>query len=178
MQTEDTARSPKLQGHFGTKIPLSRQAFAESQRYEILQLLREAGPVGVGRDFLIFTRHYTQCASRVNELKRQGYQIESELRSGDRYVTSVPRGEPEEPKPLRNIRQKKLFGDHQMNPRAGSVPNPAAYQLRQHARGLTGCVPSPLHTENEVFAPAQGFLNGDSAKCGMEDLSVYGEVRP
>lgn len=110
MQTEDTARSPKLQGHFGTKIPLSRQAFAESQRYEILQLLREAGPVGVGRDFLIFTRHYTQCASRVNELNRQGYQLESQPRSGDRYVTYVLRCELEEPKPQRKFRQKELFG--------------------------------------------------------------------
>jgi hypothetical protein len=69
------------------KIPRGRPAFAETQRDEILRLLREAGPiVGVSRATLIFERHMTQCGTRIFELQKMGYVIRSENRGG-RYPT-------------------------------------------------------------------------------------------
>ena len=81
-------------------IPRGAPAFAESQRDEILQLLREAGPLGVDRDFLIFTKHYTQCGARIFELRKMGYGVRSEQREGRRFVKYVLESEPLEPKPL------------------------------------------------------------------------------
>jgi hypothetical protein len=68
------------------KIRRGRPVFANSQRGEILRLLRQAGPRGVSRAYLIFDRFYTQCGARVDELKREGYVIRSEDRGG-RYPT-------------------------------------------------------------------------------------------
>lgn len=91
------------------KIPRARPAFAETQRQEILRLLREAGPAGVSRAELIFERHITQCGARVDELKRQGYVIESELRDGEKYVHYVLKGEPLELQPLPEREQGDWF---------------------------------------------------------------------
>lgn len=88
------------------KIPRGRPAFAETQRQEILRLLRGAGPAGVSRAELIFERHITQCGARVDELKRQGYVIASELREGERYVRYVLKGEPLQVRPLPDGSQK------------------------------------------------------------------------
>ena len=88
-------------------IPRGRPAFAETQRAEILQLLRDAGPAGVGRDFLIFTKQYTQCGSRIFELQRMGYGIRSEMRERRRFVTYVLESEPAEPKPLPSFQKKQ-----------------------------------------------------------------------
>jgi hypothetical protein len=77
-----------------------RPAFAQTQRAEILRLLREAGPAGVSRAELIFERHITQCGARVDELKRQGFEIVSELRDGEKYVRYVLKSEPLELRPL------------------------------------------------------------------------------
>jgi len=74
--------------------PRGRPAFADTQQQEILRLLREAGTSGVSRAYLIFNHHFTQCGARVNELKRQGYVVESELLEGDRYVRYILRNEP------------------------------------------------------------------------------------
>jgi hypothetical protein len=82
------------------KIRRGRPAFAATQRQEVLRLLREAGPVGVSRKELIFERHFTQCGARVDELKRQGFVIASELREGERYVRYVLLGEPLALKPI------------------------------------------------------------------------------
>jgi hypothetical protein len=60
--------------------------FGESQRNEILSMLRRAGPAGVSRAFLIFEKHFTQCGSRIFELQRMGCAIRSEDRGG-RYPT-------------------------------------------------------------------------------------------
>jgi hypothetical protein len=84
------------------KISRGRPAFAQTQRQEILELLRTAGPVGVSRAEFIFERHITQCGARVDELKREGYQIVSELRDSEKYVRYILLGEPLE---LQNLRE-------------------------------------------------------------------------
>ena len=61
-------------------------AFGESQRNEILSLLRQAGPAVVPSAFLIFEKHFTQCGTRVFELQKMGYEIHPEDREG-RYPT-------------------------------------------------------------------------------------------
>jgi hypothetical protein len=63
-----------------------RPAFAASQREKILELLRAAGPRGVSREELIFRYRWTQCGTRVFELRGMGYVIRSEDRGG-RYPT-------------------------------------------------------------------------------------------
>ena len=60
--------------------------FGDSQRNEILGMLRRAGPAGVSRSFLIFEKHFTQCGTRVFELQKMGYVIRFEDRGG-RYPT-------------------------------------------------------------------------------------------
>lgn len=80
--------------------------FAGDQRAEILRLLREAGPRGVSKAVLIFEKHFSQAASRVWELERQGYQIRHEARDGERYVTFVLVSEPAEPKSLPTFKPK------------------------------------------------------------------------
>ena len=75
-------------------------SFSHDQRATILDSLREAGPRGVKRETLIFERHFTQCGARIFELQKMGYDIRSEQRSGDRYVTYVLYGEPAQEKPL------------------------------------------------------------------------------
>jgi hypothetical protein len=83
-----------------------RPDFAGDQRTEILRLLREAGPRGVSKEFLIFDMHMTQCGARVFELERMGYQIRHESRDGERYVTFVLVSEPAQPKPLPTFKPK------------------------------------------------------------------------
>lgn len=80
--------------------------FAGDQRAEILRLLREAGPLGVSKESLIFEKHMTQCGARVWELERQGYGIRHEARDGDRYVTFILVSEPADPKPLPTFKPK------------------------------------------------------------------------
>lgn len=80
--------------------------FAGVQRAEILRLLREAGPQGVSKEFLIFDKRMTQCGARVFELERQGYGIRHEARDGDHYVTFILVSEPAEPKPLPTFKPK------------------------------------------------------------------------
>lgn len=60
--------------------------FVDSQRDEILRMLRLAGTEGVSRATLIFNNRYTQCGARIFELKRRGYVIRSEDR-GENYPT-------------------------------------------------------------------------------------------
>jgi Helix-turn-helix domain len=81
-------------------IPRGRLLFAETQRDEILRLLREAGTAGVSRAELIFKRRMTQCGVRIDELKHAGFAIRSEERENELYVRYVLDGEPPEPKPL------------------------------------------------------------------------------
>lgn len=82
------------------RITRGRPAFAETQRAEILRLLREAGPAGVSRAELIFDRRITQCGARVDELRHQNFEILSELREGEKYVRYVLKSEPLELRPL------------------------------------------------------------------------------
>jgi hypothetical protein len=107
------------------KIPRGRPAFAETQRQEILRLLREAGPSGISRAELIFERRFTQCGARVDELKRQGYVIESEQREGERYVRYVLKGEPLELRPLseRPPKTRDWFAESAGRERAKETPN-------------------------------------------------------
>jgi hypothetical protein len=74
------------------KVPAVNQR--QKQRGHILALLREAGPVGVSKAFLIFEKRWTQCGARVFELEQAGYRIRHESREGSRYVTFVLIGEP------------------------------------------------------------------------------------
>lgn len=78
--------------------------FAGDQRAEILRLLREAGSSGVSKEFLIFSKHFTQCGARIFELERQGFNIRHESRPGERYVTFVLISEPNPPKLLPSCR--------------------------------------------------------------------------
>lgn len=72
-------------------------AFADSQRDEILRLLREAKLRGEGvrRSDLIFAYRFTQCGARIHELERMGYRIENRQEQGQRYVTYFLLAEPE-----------------------------------------------------------------------------------
>ena len=98
--------------------------FAGDQRAEILRLLREAGHRGVSKAVLIFDKRYTQAAARVFELERMGYQIRHESRDGERYVTFVLVGEPDEPKPLPTFKPKSA----DWYERTTGQPRPAAEQ--------------------------------------------------
>ncbi len=85
--------------------------FAETQRDDILQMLRERRTDGVSRAELIFEKRYSQCGARVDELKRMGYVIRSELREGETYVRYILVSEPLELKPLTTIPPKHSTGD-------------------------------------------------------------------
>ena len=102
MQTQSSSLRPKPT----RKITRGRPACAETQRNETLRLLREAGPVGVSRATLIFEHHFSQCGARVDELKSQGYAIESELREDEKYVRYILKGEPLDPGPLPDRSEK------------------------------------------------------------------------
>ena len=73
--------------------------FAESQRAEILKMLREAGSAGVSKETLLYERHYSQAAARIFELERQNFQIAHVQREGETYVRYVLQSEPLELKP-------------------------------------------------------------------------------
>ena len=79
--------------------PHGRPSFADSQEETILAMLREAGPRGVSKAFLIFECHFTQAGALVFELERRGYKIRHEMRPGDQYVTFVLESSPEAGKP-------------------------------------------------------------------------------
>jgi len=64
-------------------------AFAASQRDKILKLLRDAGPVGVSREALIFEHRWTQAGTRIFELEQIGYVIRHDSRPGQRFVTGM-----------------------------------------------------------------------------------------
>jgi hypothetical protein len=68
--------------------------FAESQRAEILDMLRAAGPNGVSKAELIFTKRMSQCGARIFELEKIGYKIAHTQREGERYVRFVLESEP------------------------------------------------------------------------------------
>lgn len=72
-------------------------------------MLRDAGPDGVSRSELIFGKHFTQCGTRVDELKRLGYVVESVQREGERYVRYVLKAEPETPHRPRTYKQHEFF---------------------------------------------------------------------
>jgi hypothetical protein len=76
--------------------------FAEPQRAEILEMLKVAGPAGVSKAELIFTKHWTQCAGRIFELEEMGYKIAHIQRPGDRFVRFILESEPLELKPHSN----------------------------------------------------------------------------
>jgi hypothetical protein len=76
--------------------------FAESQRAEILEMLRAAGPAGVSKSELIFAKHWTQCAARIWELEHLGYKISHIQRPCDRFVRYVLESEPLQPTPSTN----------------------------------------------------------------------------
>jgi hypothetical protein len=69
-------------------------ALVHLQRSSILRLLRLAGVDGIAEASLIFDFQYTQCAERIEELKRQGYVIRSEDRGGSNPTWYVLESEP------------------------------------------------------------------------------------
>jgi hypothetical protein len=77
--------------------------FAESQRTEILEMLRAAGPAGVSKETLLFEKRWSQAAARIFELERQGFQIAHIQRDGEIYVRYVLESEPLQLKPLDNL---------------------------------------------------------------------------
>jgi hypothetical protein len=82
------------------QIHRGRPAFADTQRQEVLEMLRTAGPEGVSRATFIFEKHITQCGARVDELKRQGHVLESEWREGEIYVRYFLKSEPRKLMPV------------------------------------------------------------------------------
>jgi hypothetical protein len=84
------------------KVPRGHPPFADTQRADILRLLREAKGRGDGvrRADLIFQYRYTQCGTRIFELEEQGYEVRHEIEPGQRYVTYFLVSEPEQPKEL------------------------------------------------------------------------------
>jgi len=82
-------------------------AFASGQREAILQMLRAAGLQGVSKETLLFEKHWSQAAARIWELEQQGFRIQHVQRDGQRYVTYVLDGEPEQPKPLPTYQPKR-----------------------------------------------------------------------
>lgn len=98
------------------KLLRGRPAFADSQRETILALLRIAGPHGVSRADLIFNYRFTQCGARIDELKRAGYVIKSELREGEQYVRYVLKSEP----------RPEQEGDRDWYERQAGKPRPRA----------------------------------------------------
>jgi len=75
-------------------IQRCKPPFANSQEQKILELLREAGPRGVSKKFLVFDLHFTQASSRVHALELRGFKIRHEMRPGDHYVTFVLESSP------------------------------------------------------------------------------------
>lgn len=76
-----------------------------------------------------------QCGARIDELKRQGYEIVSELREGEQYVRYILKSEPLDLQPIqgtesaymRRVREEQaqampLFGSTPMNPILAIVP--------------------------------------------------------
>lgn len=59
------------------------------QSEKILALLREAGPRGVSKQFLIFELGLTQASARIFELESRGHRIRHEKRPGEHFVTFV-----------------------------------------------------------------------------------------
>jgi hypothetical protein len=99
-------------------------AFAESQRAEILEMLKAAGPAGVSKAELIFTKHWTQCAARIFELERMGYKIAHVQRSGDRLVRFILESEPLELKPPNSSDSyERTTGKARTTGDPGSVPD-------------------------------------------------------
>ncbi len=101
------ARKKKL------RLPQScRPPFANSQERKILDLLRQAGPRGVSKRFLVFELHFTQASARVHSLERRGFKIRHEMRDGDDYVTFVLEPAPERETPLPTYEKKRLSDDN------------------------------------------------------------------
>lgn len=85
--------------------------FAETQRTDILHMLRERGSVGVSRAELIFEKRCTQCGTRIFELEQEGYVIEHRTVPGEIYIRYILVSEPLELKPLTSIPPKRSTGD-------------------------------------------------------------------
>jgi hypothetical protein len=113
-------------------------SFSNDQRTKILELLREAGPRGVKRETLIFAHHFTQCGTRIFELQKMGYDIRSEHRGGDRYVTYVLYGEPQKEKPLPTYLPKGP------DPRQGTLANSSDWYEKQTGQKRPGGQPRPF----------------------------------
>lgn len=95
--------------HSSIGVPIQVPSFADSQRSEILELLRAAKMRGEGvrRADLIFQYRFTQCGSRVFELEKEGFEIEHRQEPGQRYVTYFLVSEPDHLKPLPDYRPKQ-----------------------------------------------------------------------
>jgi hypothetical protein len=119
-------------------------AFSHGQRARILELLRQAGPQGVKREDLIFHHRYTQAGTRVFELQAMGYDIRSEQRSGDRYVTYVLHGEPAQERPLPTYLPKGP------DPRQGTLANSCDWYER--ATGKPRSITQPQADDLPLFA--------------------------
>jgi hypothetical protein len=120
-------------------------SFSNDQRTKILELLREAGPQCVKRETLIFERHFTQCGTRVFELQKMGYDIRSEQRVGDRYVTYALYGEPENEKPLPTYLPKGP------DPRQGTLANSPNWYERQTGKPRAAVVPEKSTADLPLF---------------------------
>jgi hypothetical protein len=100
------------------KVPRGRPAFADTQRADILRLLRDAKARGDGvrRADLIFQYRYTQCGTRIFELEQQGYEIRHEMEPGHRYVTYFLVSEPEQPKELARFAPRPSANPQDLQP--------------------------------------------------------------
>lgn len=105
-----------------------RPPFANSQERKILDLLRQAGPRGVSKKFLVFDLHFTQASARVHTLEQRGFKIRHEMRAGDDYVTFVLESSPEtvaqQPAPnvLHRVESTDWYERQTGKPRAAVMP--------------------------------------------------------
>jgi hypothetical protein len=120
-------------------------SFSHDQRATILELLRQAGPQGVKREYLIYERHWSQCGTRVFELQKMGYKIRSEQRAGDRYVTYVLCGEPSQEKPLPTYLPKGP------DPRQGTLANSADWFERATGKRRAAVAPEKYTVDLPLF---------------------------
>ena len=59
--------------------------FAGGQREEILRLLRDAGPRGVSKEFLLYEKRWNPAGVRIHETEAAGHV----LLDGERYVRFI-----------------------------------------------------------------------------------------
>jgi hypothetical protein len=118
--------NPKRKSSSAQQISRGRPAFSDTQREEVLEMLRAAGQRGISRAVLIFDKHFTQCGTRIFELEKMGYVIRHDLEPGARFVTYFLVSEPEKEKPLPTYQPRGA------DPRQRTFANSSDWYVKEH----------------------------------------------